>query len=88
MSLSKNSLKHLVFETLMALGGKKGAEDSIKFIKKDLLIKNSDGIEYTVDSVQINDEEPVVRAYRYDPSGMRVLSIEIPKSEFKKYEPV
>lgn len=88
MSASKNYFKKLVFETLVSLGGKKAKEDAIKFIKKGLIIKDENGIKYTVDSVKIEDGDPYVVAFRYDPNGMRAETIEIDKSKFKDYEPV
>tara|TARA_R100000657_G_C4587679_1_gene47649 strand:- start:85 stop:351 length:267 start_codon:yes stop_codon:yes gene_type:complete len=55
-------------------------------IGKHLLIKDENGIEYTVYDVDIGDiDNPVLTCYRYDPKEDTTFYIDISKEDFGNY---
>lgn len=55
-------------------------------IGRHLLIKNNEGIEYTVYDVDISDiSNPIITCYRYEPTEDTTFYIDIPKEEFSNY---
>ena len=81
-----------LFESLKLLGGKKDVDDSIDFLKPDLLIKHKKaGVKYTVKKVKLdkNTKKPIVICYRYvGPNSKRKIYIKITEEEFNQYKPV
>jgi len=81
-----------LFESLKLLGGKKDIDDSIDFLKPDLLIKHKKaGVKYTIRKVKIdkNTKKPFVICYRYiSPNSKRKIYIRITEEEFNQYKPV
>ena len=82
----------ILIETLVLLGGKKDIDDSVSFIKPELLIKHKKaGIKYTVKKVKFNKEtnKPYVICYRYiSPNSKRKVYIKIDEKDFNKFKPV
>lgn len=82
----------LVIETLKLLGGKKESEDSIAFIKPNLIIKHKDaGVKYTVKRVNFHHKtkKPYVICYRYyGPNSKKKAYIKIDEKDFNKFKPV
>jgi hypothetical protein len=63
----------------------------INMLSNHLLIRHKPTkIEYTIHKVIINDNEPLIVAYRYysKPEAQKKVFIEIPMCDFKKYEAV
>lgn len=63
----------------------------INMLSNHLLIRHKPTkIEYTIQKVIINNNEPLIVAYRYysKPSAQKKVFIEIPMCDFKKYEAV
>ena len=63
----------------------------INMLSNHLLIRHKPTkIEYTIHKVIINDNEPLIVAYRYysKPAAQKKVFIEIPMCDFKKYEAV
>ena len=81
-----------LFESLKLLGGKKDVDDSIDFLKPDLLIKHKKaGVKYTIRKVKLdkNTKKPFVICYRYvGPNSKRKIYIKITEKEFNQYKPV
>jgi hypothetical protein len=72
-------------------GIKKKKGKIINMIASSLLIRHKQTkIEYTISKIIFSDEKPSIVAYRYysNPSKHKKVYIEIPMSDFKKYEPV
>ena len=82
----------MLIETLVLLGGKKSADDSVSFIKPNLVIKHKKaGIKYTVKRVKIDKEtqKPSVICYRYySPNSKKKVFIKIDEEDFNKFKPV
>ena len=87
-----NMNSKIIIETLVLLGGKKEADDSVSFIKPNLLIKHKKaGIKYTVKKVKFDKEtnKPYVVCYRYySPNSKRKIYIKIDEKDFNKFKPV
>ena len=87
-----NNVSKILIETLVLLGGQKDADDSVSFIKPNLLIKHKKaGIKYTVKKVKIDKEtnKPFVICYRYySPNSKRKVYIRINEKDFNKFKPV
>jgi len=80
------NFRQILEETLLALGGTK-KKNSIQFIDAGLSIMNKDsGVKYTVSSVELQDE-PIVKAYRYNLDNNQKIEIDIHKKDFKNYVP-
>jgi|TARA_B110000211_G_scaffold210439_1_gene248497 hypothetical protein len=63
----------------------------INMLSNHLLIRHKPTkIEYTIHKVIINNNEPLIVAYRYysKPEAQKKVFIEIPMCDFKKYEAV
>jgi hypothetical protein len=85
-------LKKRLEENLIKMGGKK-VNDTISFIKPNLLIKHiKAGVKYTVQKVYFDDDNrPIVICYRYYKpvkDHQKKVFIAIDDKEFKNYEPV
>ena len=87
-----NIASKILIETLVLLGGQKDADDSVSFIKPNLLIKHKKaGIKYTVKNVKFDKEtnKPFVVCYRYvGPNSKRKMFIRIDEKDFNKFKPV
>ena len=87
-----NITSKIIIETLVLLGGKKDLDDSVSFIKPNLLIKHkSAGVKYTVKKVKFDKEtnKPFVICYRYiSPNSKRKVYIKINEKDFNKFKPV
>lgn len=87
-----NNISKLLIETLVLLGGQKEADDSVSFIKPNLLIKHKKaGVKYTVKKVKVDKEtgKPFVVCYRYySPNSKRKIYIKINEKDFNKFKPV
>ena len=87
-----NITAKMLIETLVLLGGEKGADGSVSFIKPNLVIKHKEaGIKYTVKKVKIDKEtkKPFVICYRYySPNSKKKVYIKIDKKDFNKFKPV
>ena len=87
-----NITSQILIETLVLLGGQKDADDSVSFIKPNLLIKHKKaGIKYTVKKVKFDKEtnKPYVVCYRYvSPNSKRKMFIKINEKDFNKFKPV
>lgn len=83
---------NILVETLKILGGKKGPDKSVAFIKPKLIIKHKGaGVKYTVSKVKLDKEsgKPCVICYRYySPNSKRKVYIKINEKDFSKFEPV
>ena len=63
----------------------------INMLSRSLLIRHKPTkIEYTIQKIIIKGKVPLIVAYRYysKPGNEKKVFIEIPMSDFKKYEPV
>lgn len=73
-------------------GIKKTKNKIVNYLSPHLCIRHKPTkIEYTIKKIKIIDGDPIVIAYRYysqSPEESKKVYIEIPKSEFKKYEQV
>ena len=72
-------------------GVKKKKGKVINMLSNHLLIRHKPTkIEYTIQKVIINNNEPLIVAYRYysKPGTGKKVFIQIPMCDFKKYEPV
>tara|TARA_Y100001937_G_C7114456_1_gene329415 strand:- start:1548 stop:1787 length:240 start_codon:yes stop_codon:yes gene_type:complete len=72
-------------------GIKKKKGRIINMLSNSLLIRHKPTkIEYTIQKIIINNNEPLIVAYRYysKPSKEKKVYIEIPLSDFKQYETV
>lgn len=72
-------------------GIKKKKGKIVNMLSKFLLIRHKPTkIEYTVDKIIINNNEPLIIAYRYysKPDNNKKVFIKIPMCDFKKYESV
>ena len=71
-----------LFESLKLLGGSKDEEDSIEFLKPNLVIKHKKaGVKYTISKVKIckDTNSPQVICYRYvSPNSKRKIYINWP----------
>lgn len=81
-------MKHRVVESLLALGGKEGKENSIDLLQSGLLIKCKDtGHKYTVSRVDFQNGKPIVVCYRhYGPKESDIVYIKLEEKDFSKYE--
>lgn len=81
-------MRHQVIESLLALGGKQGKENSIDLLQTGLLIKCKEtGHKYTVKRVDFEDGKPFVVCYRhYGPKETDVVHIKLQEEDFSKYE--
>jgi hypothetical protein len=72
-------------------GVKKKKGKIINMLSNSLLIRHKPTkIEYTIQKVIINDNKPLIVAYRYysKPDNGKKVYIKIPMCDFKKYEAV
>ena len=72
-------------------GIKKEKGKIISMLSNSLLIRHKPTkIEYTIQKIVINGKEPMIIAYRYysKPGKNKKVFINIPASDFKKYETV
>tara|TARA_B100001093_G_scaffold517609_1_gene599695 strand:+ start:10218 stop:10457 length:240 start_codon:yes stop_codon:yes gene_type:complete len=72
-------------------GIKKKKGKIINMLSNAMLIRHKPTkIEYTIQKIVINNDEPLIIAYRYysKPNSGKKVFIEIPMSDFKEYESV
>ena len=72
-------------------GIKKKKGKIINMLSNSLLIRHKPTkIEYTIQKIVMNNNEPLIVAYRYysKPGNNKKVFIEIPMCDFKKYESV
>ena len=72
-------------------GVKKKKGKIINMLSNHLLIRHKPTkIEYTIEKIVINGDEPLIIAYRYysKPGSNKKVFIKIPMCDFKKYESV
>ena len=71
---------------------KKSKSKIINYLSPYLCIRHKPSkIEYTIKKIKIVEGEPIIVAYRYyskKPNQSKKVFIEIPRSDFKKYEQV
>ena len=84
-------MAEIVLNENLKKGVKKKKGKIINMLSNHLLIRHKPTkIEYTVQKVIIDGNEPLIVAYRYysKPNAQKKVFIKIPMRDFKTYEPV